>query len=98
MELTRFRGHLLVVRVRPVERQSEHSVDRIELVKRLERGTFALPTEPRSGERHVEIDAGELALMLEGVDLRGARRRTRWYRAPHESGSDRILRVMRASK
>lgn len=67
------------------------------LYKRLERGTFALATEPRSGERHVEIDAGELALMLEGVDLRGARRRTRWYRAPHESGSERILRVMRAT-
>lgn len=65
--------------------------------KRLERGTFALPTEPRNGERHVEIDAGELGLMLEGLDLRGARRRTRWYRAAHESGSERILRVIRAT-
>jgi transposase len=53
------------------------------LYKRLERGTFALTTEPRIGERHVELDAGELGLMLEGLDLRGARRRTRWYRTPH---------------
>lgn len=66
--------------------------------KRLERGTFALPTEPRPGARHVEIDAGELGLMLEGVDLRGARRRTRWYRSPHESGTERILRVIGATK
>ena len=66
--------------------------------KRLERGTFALSTEPRNGERHLEIDAGELGLMLEGLDLRGAHRRTRWYRAPHESGSERVLRVMRANK
>lgn len=68
------------------------------LYKRLERGTFALTTEPRSGERHVEIDAGELGLMLEGLDLRDARRRKRWYRAPHESGSERMLRVIRATK
>lgn len=52
--------------------------------KRLERGTFQLPTTPRMGERHVELDAGELGLMLEGVDLRGARRRARWRRLPHE--------------
>lgn len=51
------------------------------LYKRLERGTFALPTQPAAGRRHVELDAGELGLMLEGLDLRGARRRTR-YRRP----------------
>lgn len=50
------------------------------LYKRLERGTFRLPTEPRPGARHVELDAGDLGLMLEGVDLRGARRRRRWTR------------------
>ncbi len=52
--------------------------------KRLERGTFTLATQPRLGPRHVEIDAGELSLLLEGLDLRGARRGTRWYRSPHE--------------
>ena len=50
------------------------------LYKRLERGTFRVPTEPDPGRRHVEVDAGELGLMLEGLDLRGARRRPRWYR------------------
>jgi transposase len=54
------------------------------LYKRLERGTFHLPTQPRAGHRHVELDAGDLGLMLEGVDLRGARRRERWRRLPHE--------------
>jgi transposase len=52
--------------------------------KRLERGTFALPTAPVLPDRHVELDAGELALMLEGLDLRGASRRRRWRRLPHE--------------
>lgn len=54
------------------------------LYKRLERGTFELPTQPAPGRRHVEVDAGELGLMLEGLDLRGARRRVRWYRRPHD--------------
>lgn len=54
------------------------------LYKRLERGTFHLPTQPYPGHRHLELDAGDLALMLEGVDLRGARRRERWRRLPHE--------------
>jgi transposase len=55
------------------------------LYKRLERGTFHLPTELVAGQRHVEVDAGELGLMLEGVDLRGAVRRERWRRLPHAS-------------
>ncbi len=48
------------------------------LYKRLERGRFHLPTTPALGERHVEIEATELGLMIEGIDLRGARRRRRW--------------------
>ena len=54
------------------------------LYKRLEQGTFTVATEPRLGERHVELDAAELWLMLEGLDLRGARRSKRWIRRPHE--------------
>ncbi len=54
------------------------------LYKRLERGTFRLPTEPAPGDRHIEIDAGELGLMLEGVDLPNATRRERWRRLPHQ--------------
>ena len=48
------------------------------LYKRLERGRFHLPTTPALGARHVEIEAAELGLMIEGIDLRGARRRRRW--------------------
>src|SRR3989442_11863806 len=55
--------------------------------KRLERGTFELPTQPAAGRRHIEVDAGELGLMLEGLDLRGARRRVRWRRLPHEQAA-----------
>ena len=43
--------------------------------KRLSRGTFAWPD--GSDSTH-EMDAEELAILLAGVDLRGARRR-RWY-------------------
>ncbi len=46
--------------------------------KRLERGTFHLPKLPRAGQRHVEMEMVDLVLMLEGIDLRGAKRRKRW--------------------
>jgi transposase len=46
--------------------------------KRLERGRFSLPQVPPSGARRLEMEASELALLLEGLDLRGARRRPRW--------------------
>ena len=47
------------------------------LYKRLERGTFQFP-EAIDGNKRVRIDAGELTLILEGIDLRGATWRTRW--------------------
>ena len=46
--------------------------------KRLERGTFKLPRIALAGAVHVEMEAAELALVLEGIDLRDARRRPRW--------------------
>lgn len=55
------------------------------LYKRLERGTFRIPIQPRPGQSHVEVDNGELGLMLEGFDLRTARRQRRWRRLPHEA-------------
>ena len=55
------------------------------LYKRLESGTFRLAAEPPAGHGHVEMDASELGLLLEGIDLRGAKRRKRWSRRPHES-------------
>lgn len=46
--------------------------------KRLERGRFRLPRELPPGARQLEVEASELALLLEGIDLRGAKRRPRW--------------------
>jgi transposase len=80
-------GHLFVFTNRRRNRVKVLLWDRtgyLLLYKRLERGTFHLPTQPEAGRRHVELDAGELGLMLEGVDLRGARRRERWRRLPHQ--------------
>lgn len=47
--------------------------------KRLERGTFELPR-VEDGARTVAVDAAQLAMILQGIDLR-ARRRKR-YRHP----------------
>lgn len=46
--------------------------------KRLERGRFRFPGATTEGARSVTLEAAELALILEGIDLRGARRRARW--------------------
>lgn len=49
--------------------------------KRLEKGTFAWP---ESGEKSIDMTPEELALLLGGIDLEGAKRR-RWYKRPqHE--------------
>jgi transposase len=80
-------GHLFVFLNRRANRVKILLWDRtgyLQVYKRLEAGTFTVPTAPRAGQRHVEVNAGELTLMLEGLDLRGARRRKRWYRAPHD--------------
>jgi transposase len=49
--------------------------------KRLEKGRFR-PTFSTSGRlSSAAIEAAELALIVEGIDLRGARRRPRWQPA-----------------
>lgn len=45
--------------------------------KRLEEGTFRLP-EHASNATGIEIDMSQLSLILEGIDLSGARRRKRF--------------------
>lgn len=45
--------------------------------RRLERGRFRLPEAP-PGARRVLMRAAELTLILEGIDLRGARHRRVW--------------------
>lgn len=55
--------------------------------KRLERGSFSIP-QPRSlGDTKLEVEAAELMLILEGIDLRGARRRVRWHPSSNEPRS-----------
>ncbi len=46
------------------------------LTKRLEKGTYRLPWREEQGR--VVIEAAELLLVLEGIELRGAGRRPRW--------------------
>jgi transposase len=48
--------------------------------KRLEAGTFKLARGLAPDATHVEIDSAELALMLEGIELEGAKRRKRYAR------------------
>jgi len=48
--------------------------------KRLERGTFKLPVK-RGSCRSLEIDAAELSLILEGLDLDGAKHRVSFQRS-----------------
>lgn len=48
------------------------------LRKRLEAGTFRLAHEIDAGATHVEINSAELALMLEGIELAGAKHRKRY--------------------
>lgn len=43
--------------------------------RRLEKGTFRFPEKDAAG---FEIEAAELTLLLEGIDLAGAKRRTRF--------------------
>ena len=46
------------------------------LMKRLEKGTYRPPWRGERGQ--VEIEAAELLLVLEGIELGGAARRARW--------------------
>ena len=46
--------------------------------KRLEIGRFKMPAVPAPGASHLVIASTDLALMLEGIDLRGAARRPHW--------------------
>jgi transposase len=51
------------------------------VTKRLEKGTYRLPWRPEQGR--VVIEAAELLLVLEGIELRGAVRRARWSPSSH---------------
>ncbi len=48
------------------------------LARRLERGTFAWPKPESTTPMRIELRASELAVLLDGIDLSGSRRRA-WY-------------------
>lgn len=49
--------------------------------KKLAQGRFRLGRQLPAAATHVEVEAAELSLMLEGIDLTGAVRRKRWRAA-----------------
>ena len=75
-------GHLFVFRNRRRDRMKVIYWDRDGFAlwyKRLERGTFRFPA-PLDGVHSVEVDHATLTLILEGIDVRGARRQQRFQR------------------
>lgn len=55
--------------------------------KRLERGRYTLSFVAEAKLSASPIEAAELALILEGIDLAGARRRARWTPSPKATTS-----------
>jgi transposase len=51
--------------------------------KRLERGTFVFARKVEAEAKSVEIDAHELAMLLEGIDISRARASARWEPPAH---------------
>ena len=71
-------GHLFVFRNRRGDRVKVLYWDRSGwslFYRRLERGRFHFP---QTSERSVEVESAELLLVLEGIELAGARRRKRF--------------------
>lgn len=75
-----FAGHLFVFLGRRRDRCKILFWDRGDLVlyyKRLERGRFRMPRVTGDG-RSVEMDATELTMLLDGIDVRYVRRAEHW--------------------
>lgn len=53
--------------------------------KRLERGAFTFPARVVDGATSIEIDVHELAMLLEGIDVRRTRASGRWDPPMHAS-------------
>lgn len=70
-------GHLFVFRNRKGDRAKVLFWDKSGFViwyKRLEKGTFRFPRQAREEGQSLELSAGELTLLLEGIDLKGSKR------------------------
>ena len=81
-----FAGHLFVFLGRRRDRCKILFWDRGGLVlyyKRLEKGQFRMPRVTADG-RAVEMDATELAMLLDGIDVRYVRRAEHWQ--PKKAG------------
>ena len=51
--------------------------------KKLERGSFKVPWEPQAqSSKPWELEAYELSLIMEGIELKGAKHRPRWTPMP----------------
>jgi transposase len=73
-------GHLFLFRSKRGDRLKALFLDRDGYAlwyKRLEEGTFRLPR-PRSDEPSIELRASELAMLLDGIDLRSVKRVKRY--------------------
>jgi len=80
-------GHLYVFRNRRGDQVRVLFWDRTGycvVAKRLARGRFHLGLSAEESATHAEIDSAELALILEGIDLEGAKRHKR-FRIPAAS-------------
>ncbi len=53
------------------------------VAKRLERGTFAFSKQVNAEATSIELDAHELLMLLEGIDVTRARASKRWEPAMH---------------
>lgn len=86
-----FEGHLFIFFARRRDRVRVIYWDRNGIAmwtKRLERGRFRFQS---PGDNIIDvrtIEAAELALVLEGIDLDGARRRPRWKPPPPRSARE----------
>ena len=75
-----FDGHLFVFFSRRADRARLLHWDHngyVLILKRLEKGTFHVPAVPAEGTCQT-VEAADLMLILQGIDLSGARRRPRW--------------------
>lgn len=76
-----FSGHLYVFVSRRKDRVKILTWDRGGFVlwyKRLERGCFPVPGRHGDDAATLQLDTGQLALLLDGVDYREVRRPARW--------------------
>ncbi len=83
-----YSGHLFVFLSRGATRIKILTWERGGLAlyyKRLSKGRFRWP-ERRVGERTIALDSTQLAMLLDGIDIRGVRRSKAWH--PPSAGID----------